>query len=78
VARPQGGRPAAILYPFKHTTPFAYGLRLHSNFNQYSMQATLLDTPPVKIVALQAIFDSLLVYGIGAFNDTQLNEQDNR
>merc|ERR1719234_2238549 len=29
-------------------------------------QATLLDTPPVKIVALQAIFDCLLVYGIGA------------
>ena len=32
-------------------------------------QAALLDTAIVKIVALQAIFDCLLVYGIGAFND---------
>ena len=37
-------------------------------------QATLLDTPLVKIVALQAIFDCLLVYGIGAFNDADVRE----
>ena len=30
----------------------------------------------MKIVALQAIFDCLLVYGIGAFNDANVREGD--
>lgn len=30
----------------------------------------------MKIVALQAIFDCLLVYGIGAFNDANVREEE--
>jgi len=40
-------------------------------------QAVLLDSPAVKVVAMQAIFDCLLVYGFAPFSDAQVGDEAN-